>query len=405
MTMMKLLPRMRRPFFRLSAALGAAAALLLASCGGGGGSAGVTIGNSGTLQLSLTDAPACGYDHVNITIQKVRVHQSSSASDTEAGWSEIVLNPALRVDLLTLRNGVLATLGVTPLPAGHYTQMRLVLASNGGASPLANSVVPNGGTEVALTTPSAAQSGLKLNTDITVNAGQLADFVVDFDACKSVVRAGASGQYLLKPVVTVIPRLLSGVRGSVDASMASGTTLVSLQQNGAIVKTTTPDDTGMYLLQPVAPGTYDLVVTSSGRSTAVVTGVGVSAGLVTAISTGTGGLNPPTSLSATLAGTVSTPGTPIDATVQATQTLSMGRTITVAHGSVDASTGAYAHVLSVGAPLVAPYVAAPTTVVFAADGMAAGMYGLSANAAGSIKTAGPYLLSPGATITTGFTFP
>ncbi len=402
--MFKLLPaKMRR--VGLAALVGAFGLSLLTSCGGGGGSAGTMPGSSGTLQLSLTDAPACGFEHVNITVQKVRVHQSSTAADTDAGWSEIVLSPALRVDLLTLRNGVLATLGTTALPAGHYTQMRLVLASNAGTSPPANSVVPSGGAEVALTTPSGAQTGLKMNVDITVNADQLADFVLDFDACKSVVRAGASGQFLLRPVVTVVPRFVSGVRGSVDASIASGATLVTLQQNGTVIKSTTPDSTGMYLLQPVAPGTYDLVVTASGRSTLVVTGVGVSSGVVTSITSSTNGLNPPASFSGTLTGSVFTGSTPIDATVQATQALSMGRLITVAQGSVDASTGAYAYTLPTGAPLVAAYVAAPAQLSFMADGAAAGKYSLSASAAGASKNTGPLSLSTGATLMTNFIFP
>jgi len=91
----------------------------------------------GTLRLALTDAPACGYDAVNVTIQKVRVNQDASASDTGAGWSEVVLSPARRIDLLSLTNGVLEDLGQTSLPAGKYTQMRLVLAPNDATSPMA----------------------------------------------------------------------------------------------------------------------------------------------------------------------------------------------------------------------------------------------------------------------------
>ena len=90
----------------------------IASACGGGGSSGT---DNGTLRLALTDAPACGYDHVYVTVQKVRVHKSASAGDNEAGWSEVVLNPAQRIDLLSLTNGVLADLGQTPLPAGRYT--------------------------------------------------------------------------------------------------------------------------------------------------------------------------------------------------------------------------------------------------------------------------------------------
>ncbi|WP_269630774.1 DUF4382 domain-containing protein [Pelomonas sp. BJYL3] len=402
--MLKFLPFLRQGVARVAAGVAALTLATLSACGGGDG--GTPASNAGTLQLSLTDAPACGFDKVYVTLQKVRIHQSSSATDTDAGWTDLTLNPALRVDLLTLRNGVLTTLGSTPLAAGHYTQMRLVLGSNGGSTPLANSVVPTGGTEVALTTPSATQAGVKLNVDITVNANELADFVLDFDACKSIVSAGNSGQYLLKPVVAVIPRLVSGVRGSVDASLATGATVVTLEQGGTIVKSTSPDSSGMYLLQPVAPGSYDLVVSAPGRATAVVTGVSVASGVVTTLSTGASGLNPPASAGGTLAGTVLTGSVPVDAGVRVTQALSMGRSVTVARGSVDASTGAYAYLVPIGAPLVAPYVAAPTALSFAPDTAAAARYSLAAsNAAGAVKNAGPFTLTAGGTLSTHFTFP
>jgi len=115
---------------------------------------------------------------------------------------------------------VLADLGQTPLPPGKYTQMRLVLGANDSATPLANSVVPTGGSEVPLTTPSGQQTGVKMNIDIDIAANKMADFVLDFDACKSVVHAGASGSYLLKPVVSVIAHFVSGVLAFDSASTA-----------------------------------------------------------------------------------------------------------------------------------------------------------------------------------------
>ena len=84
----------------------------------------------------MTDAPSCGYDHIYITVEKVRVHTSATAEDG-GGWQEIVLSPARRIDLLDLTNGVLEELGSTPLPAGDYQQIRLVLANNTGNNPLA----------------------------------------------------------------------------------------------------------------------------------------------------------------------------------------------------------------------------------------------------------------------------
>jgi hypothetical protein len=385
----------------------ASVVLALGACGGGAAPEG-GIGGSGaplgTLKLSLADAPSCGYDAVNITVQEVRVNQSATAGDGDAGWYTIALAPPQRVDLLTLTNGVLFTLGQTPLPAGTYTQMRLVLAANDAGNPLANSVVPTGGAEVPLTTPSAQQSGLKANIDIPVASNQLADFVIDFDACKSVVSAGNSGKYLLKPVIQVVPNFVSGVAGYVDPSIANGATLVSLEQGGVEVKSTVPDATGKFVLEPVAPGTYDLVVTAPGHATAVVTSVVVADGLVTTLNSASSDVSPPASASGTIQGTVTTGVSPIDALVAASQTLSSGDTITVGAIPADAVTGAYALTLPTGAPVVAPYTAG-LPPVFVADTGAAGRYGLGATSAGSTKTAGPFTLAPGATVTQDFVFP
>jgi hypothetical protein len=373
---------------------------VLAACGGGSSGS-----DTGTLRVALTDAPACGYDAVNVTIQKVRVHKSSTASDTDAGWSEIVLSPAKRIDLLTLTNGVLSELGQTPLPTGKYTQLRLVLGSNDSTTPMANSVVPSGGSETALTTPSGQQTGLKMNIDLDVAANKMIDLVLDFDACKSVVRAGSSGKYLLKPVVSVIPRFISGVSGFVGTAVANGNTLITLQQAGVVVKATAPDSSGAFLLQPVVPGTYDLVITAPGQATEVITDVVVATDTVTPLGTSAAPLNPTASASGTAAGTVTTATTPIDADVRALQTLTGGHTIEVASGFVNSITGAYSYTLPVGAPLVAPYVAAPATLTFTADAAVAGKYMLQAVSGGVTKSAGPITLTSGATVTTDFTFP
>ncbi len=394
-----------------TALIGAALAgvLALAGCGGGGGDSSTSTTatpQSATLRLALTDMPACGFDAVNVTIQKVRVNQSGTASDSDAGWSDVVLDPPLRVDLLTLTNGVLAELGQTALPPGTYTQMRLVLAGNGGATPLANSVVPSStGVEVPLETPSAQQSGLKMNVDITVAPDQLADFVLDFDACRSIVRAGNSGRYLLKPVVSVVPRLLSGVQGYVDASVGVATTSVSLQQSGVVVKATTPDSAGKFTLAPVAPGTYDLVLRSSGYAVEVVTDVVVASGTVTAVNTPGTALAPPESPSGTLQGTVSTGQTTIDASVDALQELALGRSIQVAGGPVDATSGKFGYSVPVDAPWVAPFVALPATLEFAPQPAAAGQYSLIASSGPAMKMAGPFTLTAGATVTQDFSFP
>lgn len=378
-------------------ALGAALLAGLAACGGGGGDG--TASGSGTLRLALTDAPSCGYDAVYVTIEKVRVHQSSSAGNNDGGWSEIVLNPARRVDLLGLTNGVLMELGQTPLPTGKYTQMRLVLADTSNGQSLANAVVPTGGAEVALKTPSGQQSGVKTNINIDIAENKMADFVLDFDACKSVVRAGASGQYLLKPVVTVIPRFISGVQGQMDAALAGAQ--VSLQLNGTVVKATVPDAAGRFLLQPVEPGNYTLVMTAPGRATAVVTGVPVAAETVTPLGSAATPFSLPVSATAGVSGTA-----PADTLVRALQPLTAGMSVEVGGQFVNATTGAYAFTLPVAAPLVAAYVPAPAPLVFTADAAVAGKYMLRASLTGfAEKQAVLPTLAAGASASQNFAFP
>ncbi len=360
------------------------AALLLAACGGGDGISGTGVTTSG-MRVSLTDAPACGYDEVNVTVQKVRVHQSATAAESDLGWSEIVLAPARRFDLLTLSNGVLAELGETPLPAGRYTQLRLVLADNTSAVPLANSVVPTGGVETPLDTPSAQQAGLKLPVDIDVPANKVVDVVLDFDACKSVVKRGNSGRFNLKPVLTVITRLAdAGMRIVGYVAAASGVE-VSAQQAGVPIKSTQADAiTGQFVLYPVPTGSYELVIRAPGHATAVLTGVPV---VTTAYTTLNSSLTPivlpPLALPLHL---VSGTLTPAAGEVRAVQRFAAtGPSFEVAWSAVDEATGGYTLALPVDAPLKAAYVAGPLPPVFLPDAAAAGLYTLEATSGGAVK--------------------
>ena len=104
-----------RAHTHISLAVTSVAAAVLVACGGS------DSGGTGTIRFSMTDAPACGFDAVNVTVSKVRVHESDSAGDNDSGWSEIKLEPAKLINLLSLTHGVLEELGQTQLPAGKYT--------------------------------------------------------------------------------------------------------------------------------------------------------------------------------------------------------------------------------------------------------------------------------------------
>ena len=315
-----------------------AATLLLAACGGG------SDASSGTLKLALTDAPACGYEHVYVTVESVKVHQSASAGENAPGWYTVSL-PSLpkRIDLLELRNGLLEELGQTALPAGRYTQMRLVLSPNSGSVPYANAVIPEGFTPAALTTPSAQQSGLKLNVNIQIEAGKLADFVLDFDVCKSVVSAGNSGKYNLRPVIAVLPRFSNGM--AVDGYVANSSpyTSVSLQLNGVVVRSTVPDPLRQgYFALPYLPSSgtnYDLVITDPARGTRVVSAVPVSPTAITHINNGDQAIPLSDSLAHHLVATATASTAIPEATISVHQSLGDGKEIELASRPVDSVNG------------------------------------------------------------------
>jgi len=385
-------------------------ALALAGCGGGGGDSAAPAGSNGgvgpsgstgTLQVSLTDAPACGYEAVHVTVVGVRVHKSDAAGDGDAGWVDLPLpapytTSGLRINLLDLTNGVLQGLGEVVLPAGRYTQMRLILAGNpGNSAPFANSVVPVGGVETVLSTPSAQQSGLKIKIDAEVPAGQVAHVVVDFDACKSVVKRGNSGKgYNLKPVLsaTLLLSDIAGMRvvGWVSPLLSNGYTQVSLQFNGLPVKATVPDPTsGRFVLFPVPVGKYDLVVTAPGHATAVMTDVPVTADTDTAVSAPGQRIDMPTSDMRAVGGTVN----PATADMRALQTLDGGPTVEVAWSAVDGNTGAFAFSLPVGVPVrasyldIVPLLASPMQpqLVFVPDGLPPVRYTIEARSGAAVK--------------------
>jgi predicted small secreted protein len=165
---------------------------------------------TGTMQISLTDAPAA-YDQVNIEIRQVLVNKDEDAEEPEDngeenedgdndsdedenGWYSI-LDDSMIVNLLDYQNGATLELGETELEAGQYNQIRLLLGDN-------NTVVVDGET-YALKTPSAQQSGYKLNVNAVVEEGQVYELVIDFDASQSITKTG-NGSYILKPVLRTV---------------------------------------------------------------------------------------------------------------------------------------------------------------------------------------------------------
>ena len=148
---------------------------------------GVRPSNS-AIQINLTDAPG-DYDQVNIDLVQVRIKMKQGGS-----WQDVTTNTGV-YDLLQLTNGVDTTVVNDSVPTGDIQQIRFVLGTNNTI--MVDSVL------YPLATPSAWQSGLKLNLNKATNRDSITNVLIDFDAAVSIVEQG-NGNYSLKPVLRVL---------------------------------------------------------------------------------------------------------------------------------------------------------------------------------------------------------
>lgn len=144
-----------------------------------------------------------------LSVTKVEVHlaylgnpgdnanNSSSISGTPSNlkpvdhWETLKINAPVSVDIINLaKTGNTAGLGLTSLAAGRYTEVRLYVKS--ATAKLADGTVVN-------LTILGRNNIVRLVQSFTVVAGKTTSLIVDFNASRSVIKAGDN--YILKPVV------------------------------------------------------------------------------------------------------------------------------------------------------------------------------------------------------------
>ena len=225
-----------------------------------------------TLRIHLTDARG-DYKAVYVDVKEIEVNYTD-INNTNPGWVKMDSMYAGVYDLIKLSNGLDTLLGSLALPAGRLNQIRLVLGDK-------NSVVLKSLDSIPLSTPSAQQSGLKISVTDSILAGITYNMTLDFDAGKSVVQAGKSGKYNLKPVIRAYFTATSGaIKGNVIPNSFT-TAAVAIKGTDSIGTYT--NSNGDFLVQGLIPGTYDVYLvpgSSSGYKDTLITGVGISTGSV-----------------------------------------------------------------------------------------------------------------------------
>lgn len=347
-----------------------AVAVFLMSCGGGGS-------QPARVNVSLSDPATCAapqgpFRHIYVTVTDVKIHRNGSSSAGDSGWLDLAPglkdNP-VQVDLLGVANQCfLAMLGSAEIEAGHYQQIRVILADNSVSvngnkcGSVANCVMltsdPNN-TPQPLQLSSESNTGIKIPSgqiaggDFTIGSGETKDLNIDFNACASVVVQG-NGQYRLKPVLHAgevsAQASSTGISGSIvdgvtQQPVVGGNTIVALEQKDSagidrVVMETVAASNGGFAFCPVPQGTYELVVVAingSGNTYAATVITGVQPGN----SLGTIPLTPagmPASIAGLITTSTGSAGTAADLVTSALQSIGNGVLATVPLAQQSAAT-------------------------------------------------------------------
>jgi hypothetical protein len=198
------------------------------------------------LQVYLTDDPG-DYQAVYIDVKDVQINVTGDANN---GWQSLQGVNAGVYDLLRLVNDEDTILADAEIPSGRLHQIRLVLGTE-------NYVKLEGTTElIKLETPSAQQSGLKLNIQYDVTEERLYTILLDFDVAKSIVNTG-NNKYILKPTIRAILNAVGGTIKGVVVPKDFQTAVYAIQGVDTIATTFT-GTTGGYIIKGLPASSYNV---------------------------------------------------------------------------------------------------------------------------------------------------
>ena len=194
-------------------------------------------------KVRMTDAPG-PYEEVNIDLQAVEIIGSDGQT--------VTLNTTAGIyNLLDLSNGISTAIATSELVDVKASQIRLLLGTN-------NTVVLNG-VSYPLATPSADQSGLKINVSQALLENVDNTILIDFDANTSVVETGA-GTYKLKPVLrTVEANLVGNIKGTITP--VGVLAVVTATSSSNVVYSSSVNALGQFQVSGLPVGVYSVTVT------------------------------------------------------------------------------------------------------------------------------------------------
>jgi hypothetical protein len=220
------------------------------------------------IVFRLTDAPAL-YDEVNIDIVGAKAIINDSIIDLE-------VNAGI-YNLLDFVNGKDTVIVDQQIPSGTLSQIRLILGEN-------NSLLIGKGS-YELKTPSAQQSGLKLNVHAEFLQGVAYEYIIDFDAARSVVKTG-NNKFILKPVIKVFTKAVSGAVEGVVSPAKAKPLIYAISAQLDSVSAYADTISGKFMFRGLSEGIYSLrFLPVSPYSDTTLQNISVKNSLVTKLDT------------------------------------------------------------------------------------------------------------------------
>lgn len=235
-----------------------------------------------TVKMSMVDGPfrtsGGTVTAVNITVAKVELI-GNGGTQTIATFT-----PSQQINIMNFQTAPGIQLGTLAIPAGMYQQARILLDTS---QPSNNTVTVNG-TTFNLKIPSATgptsnfnggssmdngdgpgSSGIKINLGLNAVGGQTYSILLDFNAAESIVQAGNSGQWIMKPVI-VATAYASGFFGGTatmnGAPIANAEILA--EQNGLPINSGVTGSDGTYAINALPQGAYSIIINNVWTSQA-----------------------------------------------------------------------------------------------------------------------------------------
>jgi hypothetical protein len=197
------------------------------------------------LNVYMTDAAAL-YDSVNITFSQVSAHIDSQ-------WINVVGEP-VTVDLLKWTNGNKLLIGSEEVPAGKYTQVRIIID---------DAEIGVKGDVHPLKVPSGAQTGLKLGPQFMIEEGSVYELVIDFDVSRSIVVNGPKKEpkgYKLKPHLRMVATAVAGSISGIVTNPKDLPIAYAIQEEDTSTSSLVDTTTGYFMLGFLPEGNYTVSI-------------------------------------------------------------------------------------------------------------------------------------------------